>query len=54
MPTPEPKESEKDFVDRCIPIVMAEGKTQEQAAGRCYGIYRQYRTALRKRGRKGK
>lgn len=41
MPTPREGESRQDFVSRCIPIVLKEddGLTQEQAAGKCYGIY---------------
>lgn len=43
MPTPKKGESEKDFVARCIPYVMKEDDklSQKQAAGKCYGIYRQ-------------
>lgn len=40
MPKVNPGESEKDFVARCIPIVIKEGATKEQAAGKCFGIYR--------------
>jgi hypothetical protein len=40
MPTPKAGESEKDYVARCVPVVMREGKTQEQALGKCYGMYR--------------
>jgi len=40
MPKPKAGESEKDFIARCIPEVMQEGATQEQALGKCYGIYR--------------
>lgn len=40
MPTPTAGESEQDFVSRCIPIVMKEGLDQKQAAGKCYGMYR--------------
>ncbi len=40
MPTPRSGESEQDFVSRCIPEVLKEGATQDQAAGKCYGIYR--------------
>ena len=54
MPTPKPNESEKDYVSRCIPMVMGEGKTQEQAVGQCYGMYRQHKKAARNRGKKGK
>lgn len=40
MPDVKPGESEEAFVSRCVPIVMAEGKTQDQALGQCYGMYR--------------
>lgn len=40
MPTPKKGESESDFVARCVPIVMGEGKTQQQALGQCYGMFR--------------
>ena len=53
MPAVKPGESEKDYVARCIPVVVKEGKTQEQAAGKCHGMYRSHRKAARKRARKG-
>ncbi len=40
MPDPNPNETEAEYVARCVPIVMAEGKTQDQALGQCYGVYR--------------
>jgi len=46
MPNPKKGESEQDFVSRCIPIVLAEGATQEQAAGKCYGMYRSAKKGL--------
>jgi len=36
---PRPGESEDDFISRCIPYLINEGKTQDQAAGACYGMY---------------
>ena len=36
---PRPAESEDDFISRCIPVLIGEGKTQEQAAGACYGMW---------------
>lgn len=36
-------ESSKSYISRCIKQVMGEGKTQEQAAGQCYGMLRQKR-----------
>ena len=46
MPTkPKAGESKSDFISRCVPIVMGEGKTQDQALGKCYGMYREYKSA---------
>lgn len=41
MPTPNINETEADYIARCVPIVMSEGKTQDQALGQCYGMYRE-------------
>lgn len=45
MPKPKSGESEKDFVARCIPIVLEDGtaEDQEQAAAVCYSMYREVR-----------
>jgi hypothetical protein len=44
MPTPDANETEKDFVSRCIPVVLEEGtaKDNKQAAAICYSMFRQY------------
>lgn len=41
MPSVKPGESEKDYVSRCIPVVLREGtaKDQQQAAAICYSMY---------------
>lgn len=41
MPKPKDGESQKDFVSRCIPIVMGDGtaKDNKQAAAVCYSMY---------------
>lgn len=39
MPIPGKNETEQTFIARCIPIMLRDGKSQEQAAGACYGIY---------------
>ena len=45
MPSPKPNESRQDFVNRCIPYLIREGKHsntadgRKAAAGECYGIY---------------
>lgn len=40
MPKPEKGETEKDFLARCIPELIHEGKPQKQAVAICYSIYR--------------
>ncbi|HEU01427.1 hypothetical protein LCGC14_0273340 [marine sediment metagenome] len=55
MPIPEPRsgESEQDFVSRCIPTQVEEGKSQEIAAGICFSTFREAaRTRLRTSARK--
>lgn len=40
MPSP-PKhgETKREFIDRCIPYLIREGKTKEQASGQCYRMW---------------
>jgi len=42
MPTPGRNEQQKDFIGRCIPIVLKEGtaKDNSQAAAICHSIWR--------------
>ena len=40
MPEPEIGETEKDFLKRCIPDLIHEGREQRQAIAICYSIYR--------------
>ena len=44
MPNVNPNESEKEFVSRCIPIVLHEGTTKDpaQAAAICHSKWRQH------------
>ena len=45
MPEPKTGEKRQDFANRCIPYIINEFKakgekiTPEQASGRCFGIY---------------
>lgn len=39
MPVPGFSESENEFISRCVKEVMGEGATQDQAIGKCYGIW---------------
>ncbi|MFH1781852.1 MAG: hypothetical protein ABH835_04545 [Patescibacteria group bacterium] len=46
MPTPSEKElkdkkGQGAFISRCVVVVMKEGKTQKQALGQCFGMYKQ-------------
>lgn len=36
---PNAGESQDDFIGRCIPYLLNEGKTQDEAAGACYGMW---------------
>jgi len=44
LPTPEKNESEKDFVDRCIPIVIADGTAKDgiQGSAICHSMFQQH------------
>jgi DNA topoisomerase-1 len=42
MPTPKPGEKEEDYIPRCVREVMGEGSTQQQALGKCYGMFREH------------
>lgn len=37
---PNPGESEDDFISRCVSYVMDEGKTADEAVGKCYGMWK--------------
>ena len=41
MPTPKSGESMKDFMDRCMPMVMDEGKSSDQAVAMCTSMFKQ-------------
>lgn len=45
MPTPGEKETEQEFVDRCIPIVIAEGTAKDgaQASAICHSMWDQHK-----------
>jgi hypothetical protein len=43
MPYPEPGESKKDYISRCIPYVIKEkGIEQDQAVAICYGLWKEH------------
>lgn len=43
MPRPKPGQTKNEYMSECIPIVKAEGKTQEQAVGKCIGMWETYK-----------
>jgi ClpP class serine protease len=44
MPQVKPGESRNAYMARCVPEVMKEGKTNEQAVGKCEGMYHYHHT----------
>jgi len=50
MPTPSKGESQKSYIERCIPIVLKEGtaKNQKQASKICFSMWREHK----KKGKK--
>ena len=43
MPEPTAGESKKEYIDRCIPYLVKEGKPQDQAVAICYSMWKQKR-----------
>ena len=41
MPAPLLYERQEDFINRCIPELLDEGKDREQAVAQCYAIWNQ-------------
>jgi len=41
MPTPGKDETKEDFIERCIPILVSEGKEQDQAVAICHSLWRE-------------
>ena len=44
MPKPENKETEKEYLKRCIPELINEGYPQKQSVAICFSTYRKYGT----------
>ena len=51
MPKVNPKESEKKYVSRCIPILIKEGKPADQAAAICHSMYKQSKKRKQSQGK---
>lgn len=43
MPEIKEGESEEDYVKRCVPIRIAEGKSPDEASASCHGMYEQHK-----------
>lgn len=43
MPKIKPGQTKDEWMSECIPIVRDEGKTQEQAVGKCLGMWKYYK-----------
>ncbi len=54
MPGVRKGEKRDKFVNRCIPRVIEEGKSREQAAGQCYGMWDYAQEIRRRKGEGGK
>lgn len=53
MPKPRPYEKKDEYISRCIPIVIAEGKSKEQAAAICNSYWdEKYKVSAYKRALK--
>ena len=52
MPTPNKGESEDEFVDRCIPVIIEEGTTDDpdQAAAICHTIWKEHKESDSQKG----
>lgn len=50
MPSVNPKESEKKYVSRCIPVLIKEGKSADQAAAICHSMYKQSKKRKESKG----
>lgn len=48
MPTPKADETESDFVERCIPVVLDEGTAEDgtQAAAICHNLFRKHKDKM--------
>ena len=54
MPEPRTDERRKNYISRCIGyLISKEGKTKEQAAGQCDGMWKQMKKKARKRANAG-
>lgn len=50
MPTPKKGETQSKFIARCVPVVLAEDDTKNQAhaVAKCYGMWKQSKKKKRR------
>jgi len=54
MPEPQANETRKSYISRCIAqLISKEGKSQEAAAGQCYGMWDHMKKKARRRAHAG-
>ena len=54
MPSVKPNESKKEYMARCIPMLMDEGKTQAQSIAVCNSMFEQHSKQKESRTRMGR
>lgn len=47
MPTPKPSERKPEFIQRCVPQLIGEGKTTDEAVAICYSIFSESKKMMR-------
>ena len=43
MPKPRKNESKRQYMNRCVPMVVKEGKTPKAAVGQCTGMWAEHK-----------
>jgi hypothetical protein len=49
MPKPKKNERKEDFIARCVPVLVEEGKPQGQAVAICYSMWEEKSAKAKKR-----
>jgi hypothetical protein len=44
MPTPNKGESEKEYIPRCISVLIKEGRPQDQAVAICHSMWKEHQS----------
>lgn len=54
MPTPQKNQSRADYLKICIPQLIREGKSKDQAIAQCYSMFKQAKNKRISKALKGK